>query len=898
MIGDRKGPASKVDGDMDVDAPARTAPPADDPTPPDPGRRAIPRHDLVDMFLVAGAGLLLEISYTRIFSFKFFYYYTYLIIGLALLGIGAGGVAVALSAKLRDAALSTVIAVCSGAAALLTAVGYVVIAWTPVNVGNIWQYGEGTSFKNLALLIIVCLALFAPFAMVGVIISTFFGRRSDGIGRLYFADLIGAGLACGAVVFMIRFLGPPRSIMIAGLILALVALARTVPGRNVRQMLPAGVVAAVLLVAVIGINAVNIIPDEGKGYPGSEAISESRWSPIFRVDTLDVGANVVLHHDGLIGSSIHEWDGELASLDDKYIADARSLPFAVLDDSFEDDDGPGNVVIVGAAGGNEILSSLAFKADHIDAIELNPVTHGLLLDEYADYSGRVAYEPNVNYELGDGRSFVERSDKEFDLVWFPAPDSYAASNAASAGAFVLSESYLYTSDAIEASLEKLTDGGIIATQFGEFSYEERPYRTARYVSTARKALEDRGVAPEDVADHIMVATSPTAVGATVYSTILVSATPFTDEEVQRFESQVEFMASATSDDGLAQGVTLRHAPGSPNDGTPVSQILHLPHDVPDGCQPSETNPECVSLGQWYDDFGYDVTPITDDAPYFWNFARPGNVLRQMDQSLDPLETLDPESGIGERVLLLLVGIAIVFALMFLILPFLAIRKDWKELPRKPVSALYFSCLGMGFLFFEITLIQRLTLFLGYPTYSLTVTLASVLVFTGVGALLSERVAHRGWKVGLVILGLLAILTVFYELALPEVIDATFGLGLAARVVIAFLMMAPLGLCLGMFMPLGLGAVGRLNPHLAREYVAWGWAVNGFASVVGSVLTTLLSMTFGFRTVMVIALCVYGVAILALRSLFNGAATVDPVEDDEPDATPAGGPTGQPVPVGS
>jgi hypothetical protein len=275
----------------------------------------------------------------------------------------------------------------------------------------------------------------------------------------------------------------------------------------------------------------------------------------------------------------------------------------------------------------------------------------------------------------------------------------------------------------------------------------------------------------------------------------------------------------------------------------------------------------------------------------------------MDESLQPLQTLDPESGIGERVLILLLSIAAVFAVVFLILPFLAIRKDWRALPRKPVSALYFSCLGVGFLFFEITLIQRLTLFLGYPTYSLTVTLASVLIFTGVGALLSERVVHRGWTVGLWLLGALAGLTLFYEFGLPGVVDAAFGLSLALRVVLAFVMMAPLGLCLGMFMPLGLGAVGRLTT-LSREYVAWGWAVNGFASVMGSVLTTLLSMTFGFRVVMAVALLVYAVAVLALRSLMSSADAVTAAGgpsdggavEDEPDVSPAGGPTGQPVPV--
>ena len=102
----------------------------------------------------------------------------------------------------------------------MTLGGYFVIARTTITVANIWQYGTGTSFKNLALLVIICFALFLPFVMVGVIISTFFGRRTDGIGRLYFADLIGAGLACAIVVPMIR----SRAAIAASAVAAVLAL--------------------------------------------------------------------------------------------------------------------------------------------------------------------------------------------------------------------------------------------------------------------------------------------------------------------------------------------------------------------------------------------------------------------------------------------------------------------------------------------------------------------------------------------------------------------------------------------------------------------------------------------------------------------------------------------------
>jgi hypothetical protein len=134
-----------------------------------------------------------------------------------------------------------------------------------------------------------------------------------------------------------------------------------------------------------------------------------------------------------------------------------------------------------------------------------------------------------------------------------------------------------------------------------------------------------------------------------------------------------------------------------------------------------------------------------------------------------------------------------------------------------------------------------------------------------------------------------VLTAGYLFGLPVMTDALLGWPLAARLSIAFVILAPLGLCLGAFMPLGLGAVAGLTKH-SREYVAWGWAVNGFASVIGSVVTTLLSMVFGFQMVLTAALVVYLVALAALRSLSRGD---DATESDEAAATES-----SPVPVAS
>jgi MFS family permease len=782
----------------------------------------------LEIFLVCFAALLLEVSYTRVVSYKLFYYYTYLVIGLALLGIGSGSVITSISGRLRRASTDRIMMVSSLLGGVSVIVGYLVVARIPIASLDLWRYGTGDSVWNLAMLVVICLALYASFVWVGVMISTLFGRKTEGIAKLYFADLLGAGIASAVAVPLIASIGPPRIIALAAAILTGVSLLVAVRMRS--RVVPISAVLGLGLVVCVVASGVlpDVKPDDGKADPAGADVA--RWSPIFRVDTGKLPNGILLNHDGMLGSVIKPWDGDIASLGDEvynFDDDPRSLPFDVLNDT------PGNVMIIGAAGGHEVLASLYFDAEHIDAIELNPLTYELVTDTYADYGGDIANQPGVNYRTGDGRSFLARSDNEYDVIWYPAPDSYSATNASTAGAFVLSESYLYTTEIIEDSLDHLADGGIIATQFGEIDYEGKPNRTTRYVSTAREALERYGI--DDPSQHMLVSTTPSG-GPSVLSTVLVKATPFTDAEVATFVDHV------TSVDGNV----LRYAPGQPQDNS-VTDVITLPDD---------------ELQAYIDDYSFDISPVTDDGPFFWHFARFTDVIKGFG---DPINQFDSEIAIGERVILLLLVLATVLAAVFLLLPFVTMRKVWRALPRKSTSAVYFAGLGFGFMFFEITLIQRLILFLGYPTYSLTVTLASLLIFTGVGALLSGQLKARPNVAVTVLAPTIVALGLVYLFLLPMLTDALLTTSLAIRVMVAFVVLAPLGVTLGMFMPLGLGAVAELTDH-REEYVAWGWAVNGFASVIGSVLTTIIAMVFGFNVVLALSVVVYLVALVALRRL--------------------------------
>jgi len=821
---------------LDVERPS---PPAS--TPVESATRRWRWSNHAEILLVSFAGLLIEISYTRIISYKLFYYYVYLVIGLALLGIGAGGVLVAVSKRLRRADTDSVLFWSFLFGAVSTVVTYVIVAYVQIDTLSVWRYGTSSSYKSFVMLLVIAVCVFASFVAPGIIISTLFGRRPKAVGGLYFADLVGAGIACAAVIYLVSSLGAPATVMIAALTMA--AGATWVAIRSRRSLLP--VAALVLVGCGVVTVAPNLLPsqrlDTSKTVNLSTPLAYSGWGSIFRVDVsppFSLGTSppgglkpeaMNLSHDGILGAGIFHWDGRRSSLSAyDFEQDPRSIPFTVLGSP------PPSEAVIGAAGGHEVLASLYYGAQHVDAVELNPVTVYLVRTRYANFDGHLAQNPAVTYITGDGRSFMARTDSHFSLVWYPAPDSYAATNGALASANILSESYLYTTNGLVSDLQHLTPNGIFLAQFGEVD-DTYDLRTARFVATARQALQEIGVS--DPRAYIMVAMTQTHfLGTIPLSTIMVKRTPFTPAEVSRFVSAV----------GAVPETSIMYAPGQTVSPNPINDVVTVSN---------------ARLGSFYASYPYDITPTTDNDPYFWHFARFGSVLDHYSESLT---SVDRENAIGERVLLLLLGLCILIAALFLLLPFLFIRGSWSRLPRKGRSAFFFAGVGFGFIFFEITLMQELNLFLGYPTYALTITLMSLLVFTGLGALLSQRVRRREPAI-VVLLVAIAALVLFYLVGLSHLTSALLSTPLAARILVSFAVLAPLGICLGMFMPIGLGQIAELGGH-HREYVAWGWAVNGFASVVGSVLATVLSMSFGFDFVLGLGLACYVIAVAAWVAL--------------------------------
>jgi hypothetical protein len=254
------------------------------------------------------------------------------------------------------------------------------------------------------------------------------------------------------------------------------------------------------------------------------------------------------------------------------------------------------------------------------------------------------------------------------------------------------------------------------------------------------------------------------------------------------------------------------------------------------------------------DSWYNVEASWDANPFFYNVGKWSNFSPREGM----LFTM-PGSFMGQLVLVLMVLQSTILGAVLVIVPLLCGARAGLRVPGVLSYLAYFLALGIGFMFLEISFVQTFVLFLGSPTYALSVTIFSLLLFSGIGSLFSTRFAGRPEAVLGRVVALLAVLVCAYSFGLARLFDAALYLPLNERIAIALVAQMPMGLLLGMFMPLGVASIGREHPRL----VPWAWGVNGVGSVAGTTLAVVLAMATGFRTVSLVAVALYcvGTALL-------------------------------------
>jgi spermidine synthase len=487
---------------------------------------------------------------------------------------------------------------------------------------------------------------------------------------------------------------------------------------------------------------------------------------------------------------------------------------------------PDRVLVIEPMGGLEVLVALRYRSREIVAVEMDPTIIELLQGPYREYSGNIYARKEVQVTAGDGRAYVRSAPPPFDLIVLPLTESLGAS---STGFSSLHEDYRLTTEAFEDYLGSLKPRGFLSMSL----YLLPPPRgELRLAATAKEALERAGKRP---GDHLMAFRS--------WSTfsLLVKKDPINLQEIEALKSFCQRLR-----------FDLVYYPGMPAEEANVYNRFATPLYY-FAMQRVLTEGE-----KFYSTYPFNLSPATDDRPFFHHYLKWGHLGEIYRLAGEKWQMLIEGGYLVPMILIQ----ALFLSFLFIILPliFRKLREQQPIIKRAPwLSGLvFFSALGLGFMFVEISLMHKFILFLGHPVYSVSLVIFSLLVFAGLGSRLSMRMDPRGHRGLKLVLPSVAGLLFLCALLLPQVLPFFHGQPLFLRQVITVLLIAPAGLLMGMPFPLGIRLVGSQWPL----FVPWVWCANGCASVLGSILPVIIALSFGFETVLFLAAILYSVGLLA------------------------------------
>jgi hypothetical protein len=756
---------------------------------------------LVGIGLVAGCALALQVLLTRLFSAVLFYHFGFLAISLALLGTGVGGLALYVRPQWFER--QTLQVALSRWSALLAALLVVV----PLLLVRLDYAFAGTVTTGFALnLAAACVLAALPFTAAGIAIALAIRDYARFAGRVYAADLVGAGVGAAAVV-PVMWIADPATLTVA--LGALAALAAVLFG-GARRLAPALLAGAAALVVVSATTSLYHLNPVTKGTTVAD-----RWTPLSRVIGYapQPGSRyAILFYDRVYAPVPVHRPGTPYPTPRVLGLVPQSIGYRLTGPS------AGRALVIGGGGGRDIFNALDAGQRQVDVIELNQGIVDVVDKDLRRWSGSPYTLPHVSTSVGDGRSILAARDTRYDQIHIGFTDTLSAN---SATAFALTENNLYTTEAFDEYFDHLRPNGILNVS--------RLYRLVgdealRATVLTLEALRKRGVQhPER---NVVVLLGHDILGE-LFGTVLARPRPWTAPELAR-------MRALTA----RQGVEIAMAPGGPYRLEWAG--LH----------------EAASSAAFCAAYRMNVCAPTDDKPFFFNMRRLGD----LGAALPPgyLYSIDPF-----RVLFLTLGILAVLCAIGFVLPLAAVRRVAGRPGARALS--FFAFIGLGFLLLEVVLIQRFVLFLGFPTYALSVVLFALLVFTGLGALLSSRGTPRNTLIAA--LAAVTALTAAAAFGLQPLLRALIDLPFPARVVVSVALLAPAGLGMGMAMPIGIRRLVDLHPG----GVPWAWAVNGLTSVLASALAVAIAITAGF-TVATLAACACYVAALVHAARGRWAAT--------------------------
>jgi hypothetical protein len=773
------------------------------------------RWEYGGLFAITLATLMHEILLTRIFSVTMWYHFAFMAISIAMFGMTAGAILVYVRpAPFEGKRLPRTLVLCSSAYALTLVLGFVAYLQVPF-IGD-------DSPKSLAFLALSYAIIAVPFVFSGVTVAAVLSRFRAQAGSLYAADLLGAALGCVLLVVTLDVTDAATAVLVVGTIGAGSALlfSRSSDDQKLRQQV------AGLAVVLAGFTAVHsVLGRDGKpplrivdtAHQAPEFYHYVRWNAHSRVTVSGnpfeptgaagwgLSEKTGAAHEKVrqLGMSIDTWAGTVITA-----FDGNTKPLWYLKDDVTNLAHHlrtnADVFVVGVGGGRDVLAALVFDQKSVTGVEVNKDVLRATTEVFGEFAGHIDRNPKVTLAVDEARSYLTRLDRRFDIVQLSLIDTWAAT---AAGAFVLTENSLYTAEAWQTFLEHLTPRGILTVS--RWYYPTRPGEAIRITSLAREALERMGVAHPR--DHVVMVKAPKASGmpglfGNGVATILVGREPFSPEDIATLRAEVDRLG-------------FEFVIGPTEAENPIyTRIL------------SEPDPAAL-----YASLPLDVSPPTDDRPFFFQMLRLRDVTKPLSE-----HWLDPNKS-NLRAVRLLAVLSVIMGVLTLacIVGPLAFKARRGTVTGSAPLLTFFVAIGLGFMFIELSEMQRLMLLLGKPTYALSVVLFTLLVGSGTGSLVSARVAGpNGLFRPSVALALLLAVLVAAGLATPLLVRSLAASSTPVRILATAAMLLPMGFFMGLPFPLGLRAAKT------PDIVPWLWGLNGAASVLCSVLATVVALGQG------------------------------------------------------
>lgn len=748
------------------------------------------------------ATLILELSLTRLFSVVFYYHFAFLAISIALFGLGVGGV------------LSYVVAAQRGK--VFAKLGWLsTINGIAVPAALIFLLSRGKEFDNWTLAA-VYFSSALPFVIAGAVVSLAIDETIERIERVYFYDLLGAAGGCLLLVPFLNYFGGPNTVIAAGVLFAAAgAIWFHVEGRI--QGRAAAVLLALALTSLVILNFKDPVV-EVKYAKGKEIGKEvfTKWNSFSRIGVSPVTNWIIIDADAATGIVTADFDNLTPQWRKDLLTSGPSLPYHIK---------PGaKTLIIGPGGGYDVARALASGAKDVTGVEINPIiANQVMRDKFLDLSHRLYLRPEVRIVVEDGRSFVRRSPEKYQVLQATLVDTWAAT---AAGAFALTENNLYTTDAFYDYLSHLTDDGILA--FTRWGFEP-PRESLRLLSLAREALRQLG--ENDPARHFVVARENVNLikewGAT--DTVIISRKPMT-----------EAMLPAIREAVAAAKLDMVYAPGM-RDDTKFAQML------------TSANPEA-----FYKGYSYDITPVSDNRPFFFYTVQPRDLLDFLAASYKG--SADYKINRAVPLLFGLLGVSLLATIITLALPPLLLGARLPQEKGVRRFLLYFVAIGVGYILIQVALIQKFVLFLGHPTYALTVIIFSMLISSGCGSFFSKRFLadsrDRWIQVLMAVTGAVIVLAI----VAGPITSAGVGWPLWIKAPVAMLLIAPAGFAMGIPFPTGMAYLERRH----KPSVRWAWSLNAASSVLGSACSMFFALYLGLMQTLILGGLLYLVAAWIVR----------------------------------